>query len=63
MSLMGFANSLMLDFRCWVVPRFVYAVRTELPDGGSPQKAIVDRIEQLASASWRAGEALHPAVG
>ncbi len=24
MSAMSFANSLMLDFRCWVVPRFLY---------------------------------------
>jgi NAD(P)H-dependent FMN reductase len=24
MSILGFANSLMLDFRCWIVPRFVY---------------------------------------
>ena len=24
MSVMGFANSLMLDFRCWIVPRFLY---------------------------------------
>ncbi len=24
MSIMGFANSLMLDFRCWIVPRFLY---------------------------------------
>ena len=25
MSVLGFANSLMLDFRCWIVPRFLYA--------------------------------------
>jgi FMN reductase len=24
MSVMSFANSLMLDFRCWIVPRFIY---------------------------------------
>ncbi len=24
MSVMPFANSLMLDFRCWIVPRFLY---------------------------------------
>ena len=24
MSVLGFANSLMLDFRCWIVPRFLY---------------------------------------
>ena len=26
MSILGFANSLMLDFRCWIVPRYVYAL-------------------------------------
>ncbi len=27
MSLMPFANSLMLDFRCWIVPRFLYVAK------------------------------------
>jgi FMN reductase len=33
MSVMPFANSLMLDFRCVVVPRFVYATGQDLADG------------------------------
>ena len=32
MSAMPFANSLMLDFRCWIVPRFLY-VSKDLEDG------------------------------
>ncbi len=27
MSILGFANSLMLDFRCWIVPRFLYVAK------------------------------------
>ncbi len=27
MAVMPFANSLMLDFRCWIVPRFLYVSR------------------------------------
>jgi FMN reductase len=32
MSVMPFANSLMLDFRCVVVPRFVYATASDFAD-------------------------------
>lgn len=32
MSVMGLANSLMLDFRCVVVPRFVYATERDFED-------------------------------
>jgi len=59
MSLMGFANSLMLDFRCWIVPRFVYAagkegdVETPLPD------ALRERLEQLAETTLHAAQSLH----
>ncbi len=35
MSVMPFANSLMLDFRCWIVPRFVYAVKNDFSDSGT----------------------------
>lgn len=34
MAPMTFANSLMLDFRCWIVPRFVYAVPEDFDDHG-----------------------------
>src|SRR3954470_7773585 len=30
MSVMPFANSLMLDFRCWIVPRFVYVTGDDI---------------------------------
>ncbi len=34
MAVMSFANSLMLDFRCWIVPRFVYALRGQVTETG-----------------------------
>ncbi len=36
MSVMSLANSLMLDFRCLIVPRFVYATGEHFEDGGAP---------------------------
>ena len=45
MSVMPFANSLMLDFRCWIVPRFVY-VSKDLENGKLPE-ALEERLEGL----------------
>ena len=53
MSVMSFANSLMLDFRCVIVPRFVYATSRDFGDDGKPVSAIVKRIEGLAGALAR----------
>ena len=47
MSVMPFANSLMLDFRCWIVPRFVYAVKDDFSDTGLLNQEIDDRINLL----------------
>lgn len=44
MSILGFANSLMLDFRCWIVSRFVYVSE----DFGNDAPAEIDeRIDEL----------------
>jgi FMN reductase len=59
MSLMGLANSMMLDFRCWVVPRFVYATGGDLGEGEEVQAKIGTRIEQLARTTWEAAGALN----
>ncbi|MEM7132413.1 MAG: NAD(P)H-dependent oxidoreductase [Chloroflexota bacterium] len=63
MSVMNMANSLMLDFRCLVVPRFVYAVGDDFGDDrletmyiSSPQ--VKERIEQLTSETVRLTKAL-----
>jgi FMN reductase len=53
MSVMAFANSLMLDFRCVIVPRFVYTVSRDFGPDGKPTEAIARRVEELASALVR----------
>ncbi|HAK57321.1 MAG: NAD(P)H-dependent oxidoreductase [Vicinamibacterales bacterium] len=48
MSMMGLANSLMLDFRCLVIPRFVYATKEAFEDGRVSDPDVDDRVKQLA---------------
>lgn len=55
MSVMPFANSLMLDFRCVIIPRFVYAAGR-----GNDDEAIQKRVEDLAAELKRMTEALFP---
>lgn len=55
MSIMGLANSLMLDFRCLIVPRFVYATGGDFAndrqsDMRVASEEIHERIAQLAAA-------------
>ena len=57
MSPMSFANSLMLDFRCIIIPRFVYADKTCFING-KINDAIKDRIEELVDASILLSKAL-----
>lgn len=45
MSVMGFANGLMLDFRCLILPRFVYADRNEFLPDNAYSAEIGDRID------------------
>jgi NAD(P)H-dependent FMN reductase len=47
MSVMSMANSLMLDFRCVIVPRFVYATGSGFRDGAVSDK-VAGRIDELA---------------
>jgi len=49
MSIMGVANSLMLDFRCLIVPRFVYATGSDFTDDGRCGERIADRLNELAA--------------
>jgi NAD(P)H-dependent FMN reductase len=53
MSVMSLANSLMLDFRCLVIPRFVYVTGEEFCDGDLISADAKERIRDLASASTR----------
>jgi NAD(P)H-dependent FMN reductase len=49
MSVLSIANSLMLDFRCVIVPRFVYAVGSAFRNGAVTDGKIANRIDELAS--------------
>lgn len=57
MSGLVVANSLSLDFRSWVVPRFVYATKTAFSDDGVSDPEIAERIGSLAwtvyEKSWQ----------
>jgi FMN reductase len=47
MSVLPFANSLMLECRWWIVPRFVYAVHRDFGEAGIENQEIRDRINLL----------------
>ena len=49
MGVLNFANALMLDFRCWIVPRFVYATGNDF-DGDEPGENIRHRIAELVDS-------------
>lgn len=51
MSAIGFANSLMFDFRCHIIPRFVYCIRDDFTDAGEPGPEITARVEALAASA------------
>src|SRR3954464_3103234 len=61
MSVMAYANSLMLDFRSVIVPRFVYATGSAFGDGDLADEKIIARIEQVAAEVVRFTEALRSA--
>jgi NAD(P)H-dependent FMN reductase len=53
MSVMSLANSLMLDFRCLVIPRFVYVTGGAFDDGELTSADAKERIRELATASTK----------
>ena len=59
MSVMGLVNSMMLDFRCLVVPRFVYATRQAFRDGRLVDDVVQERVEELAGELNRLTTALN----
>lgn len=62
MSIMSLANSLMLDFRSVVVPRFVYATEAAFADGRLRDPEVARRIAELTETTARLGAALRPAT-
>jgi len=48
MSIMSLANSLMLDFRCLIVPRFVFALGGAFKDDTIIDSKILARVDECA---------------
>jgi FMN reductase len=58
MSVMAFANSLMLDFRSVIIPRFVYATGRAFEGDDLKDKEVGERIAELAKELVRFTEGL-----
>src|SRR5213079_3275014 len=58
MSVMAYANSLMLDFRTIIIPRFVYATGDAFEGDNATDSEVVRRIEQVAEELVRFTKAL-----
>lgn len=61
MAPMGLFNSLMLDFRCLILPRFVYALEDSFADNALINENVSGRVNELVdqmtrlSDAWNAG--------
>lgn len=67
MSIMNIANSLMLDFRCMIVPRFVYALGDAFgndrePDMFVQDKSILERLHELTEMTVKLAQAIDPVI-
>lgn len=58
MSAMGLANSLMLDFRCLIVPRFVYSTGECFEGDQLADEDIGRRVDQLVAETLRIADAI-----
>ncbi len=58
MSAMGLANSLMLDFRCLIVPRFVYVTGDAFDGPQLVNEDVHQRVRALVSETTRIAQAL-----
>lgn len=58
MSVMGFANSLMLDYRCLILPRFVYATGQAFAGEVITEPLIDSRIAELVETLVKVADAV-----
>ncbi|WP_339612710.1 NAD(P)H-dependent oxidoreductase [uncultured Rubinisphaera sp.] len=58
MSIMGLANSLMLDFRCFILPKFVYATGNAFEETRISDEGVEQRISELGHTMIRISSAL-----
>ena len=59
----GFANSLMFDYRCHIIPRYVYATREDFTAAREPSDELAGRVRQLAQAAVDLASALRWVAG
>ncbi len=59
MSVMSLANSLMLDFRCLILPKFVYATGQAFDGNGITDPMVDARIVELTHTLVRVADALN----
>ena len=59
MSVMNLANSLMLDFRCLIIPRFVYSVSEDFEVDDMTDSKVKARVNELAKEFERICMALN----
>ena len=58
MSVMSFASSLMIDYRCFIIPKFVYALKSDFNENEITNPDIKERIRELGNDLIRISEAL-----
>ena len=58
MSVMSFANSLMIDYRCFIIPKFVYALKKDFDENEITSPDIKERISELGKDLVRISKAL-----
>ena len=59
MSVMSLANSLMLYFRCYIIPKFVYATKHDFENGKITNSDIKERIKELGAEVVRVSKSLN----
>lgn len=62
MSAMGLANSLMLDFRCHIVPRFVYATGESFEGNALADEDISKRLDILVVETVKLADAIESII-
>lgn len=58
MSAMGLANSLMLDFRCLIIPRFIYATGESFEGDHLADENIQQRVDRLVQETTQIADAV-----
>ena len=58
-SVMGLDNSLMLDFRCLIIPRFVYTVSEDFTEDDNTDPKVKPQVKELAKELIRICMALN----